>query len=229
MIPKVLRGNNPARILAIFLAVILWLFVAGDNLTRTTPIRKVIQGVPLQLENLSEDFTVTEIPATIDITLEGVSPAFDGLTVDELESYIDLAEKSAGRHQLKVRGKPPRGLTVIAFYPEKVEVVIEELIHAELKIEIIHEGNPAQGWKLLSPGQCIPEQVTVVAPRTLFETIDEIVVKADLNGVQGIYRQELVPVAVDEEGVELLGVEIAPGKVEAIIVLVKEKPEETTR
>ena len=229
MIPKVLRGNNPARILSIFLAVVLWLFVAGDNLTRTTPIRKVIQGVPLQMENLGEGFVVTEIPATVDITLEGVSPAFDGLTVDELESYIDLAEKSAGRYQLKVRGKPPRGLTVIAFYPERVEVVIENLIQEDLKVEISHEGKPARGWKLLSPGQCIPEQVTVVAPRSLFETIEQVVVKASLNGVQGIYRQELVPIALDGEGNELLGVEISPGKVEAIIVLAREELEKNTQ
>lgn len=226
MIKKLLRANNPARILSVFLAIILWLFVTGDNLTRTTPIRKVIQGVPLQFENLEDGCAVTEIPATVDITLEGVSGAFDGLTVEELESYIDLSEKSAGRYRVKVRGKPPRGLTLIAFYPETVEVVIEELINDNLKVEIQQEGKPVRGWKVLLPGQCLPEKVAVEAPRTVFETIGQVVVKADLNGAQGVYRQELVPVVLDREGNELLGVEVLPGKVEVTIILVKEEPEE---
>jgi YbbR domain-containing protein len=38
---KFLRSNNFARILAFFLAVIMWLFVSGDNLTRTTPTEPV--------------------------------------------------------------------------------------------------------------------------------------------------------------------------------------------
>ncbi|HHX86689.1 MAG TPA: hypothetical protein GX693_00765, partial [Firmicutes bacterium] len=140
MIRKLFKGNNPARILSVSLAIILWLFVSGDNLTRTTPIRKVIQGVPLQFENLDEGCTVTEIPAAVDITLEGVSGAFDGLTIEELEAYIDLSEKPAGKYQVKVRGKPPRGLTLIAFYPETVEVVIEELLNDNFKVEIQQEG-----------------------------------------------------------------------------------------
>ncbi len=221
---KFLRGNYPARILAVFLAIILWLFVTGDNLTRTTPIRKVIQGVPLQIENLDDGYMVTEVPATVDITLEGVSGAFDGLTVNELESYIDLSEKFAGKYQVKVRGKPPRGLTVVAFYPEAVEVTIEELINDNFKVEIQQEGKPIRGWEALLPGKCLPEQVTVEAPRTVFDHIDQIVVKADLNGAQGVYRQELVPVALDREGNMLPGVEVLPGKIGVTIVLVKEEP-----
>ncbi len=225
MIKKLLKGNNPARILSVFLAIILWLFVTGDNLTRTTPIRKVIKEVPLQFENLEEGYAVTEIPATVDITLEGISGAFDGLTVGELESYIDLSEKIAGKYQVKVRGKPPRGLTLIAFYPEVVEVVIEELISDNFKVEIQLEGKPARGWNVLLPGQCLPEQVTVEAPRTLFETIGKVEVKADLSGAQGIYQKELVPLVLDREGKELLGVEVLPGKVEATIIFTREEPE----
>ena len=229
MIKRLFRGNNLARILSVFLAIILWLFVSGDNLTRNTPIRKVIQGVPLQFENLDEGYTVTEIPATVDITLEGVSGAFDGLTIEELEAYIDLAEKPAGKHQVKVRGKPPRGLTLITFYPETVEVVIEELVNDYFEVEIKKEGKPARGWKVLLPWKCLPEQVVVEAPRSVFETIGQVIVKADLNGAQGVYRQELVPVVLDREGNELLGVGVSPGKVEVTIILVKEEPEDSNR
>ena len=181
--------------------------------------------MPLQVENLNDGCIVTEIPPTVDITLEGVSGVFDGLTVNELEAYIDLSEKDAGKYRVKVRGKPPRGLTVIAFYPETVEVIIEELICDNLKVEIEHEGKPARGWEVLHLGQCDPDEVVVEAPRTLFEAIGKIVVRVDLKGARELYRQELEPVVLDREGNEMLGVEVLPGKVEVTVTLNREEPE----
>ncbi|HHX87470.1 MAG TPA: hypothetical protein GX693_04730, partial [Firmicutes bacterium] len=91
------------------------------------------------------------------------------------------------------------------------------------------EGKPARGWKVLLPWQCLPEQVVVEAPRPVFETIGQVIVKADLSGAQGVHRQELVPVVLDREGNELVGVEVSPGKVEVTIILVKEEPEDNTQ
>jgi len=36
---KVLRSNKFALFIAVFLAIILWLFVTGDKITRSTPSR----------------------------------------------------------------------------------------------------------------------------------------------------------------------------------------------
>jgi len=50
MMEKFLRRLNLNLILAVFLAVVLWLFVTGDNITRTTPVRKIIpMEVPPEL------------------------------------------------------------------------------------------------------------------------------------------------------------------------------------
>lgn len=68
---KFLRSNYLARALAVFLAIALWLFVTGDNITRNTPSRTVMKDVPLNYENLEPGLVVTSELGTVDVTLEG--------------------------------------------------------------------------------------------------------------------------------------------------------------
>ena len=98
---RFLRSNNFARLIAVFLALILWLFVTGDKITRTTPSRKVWQDIPLRVENVNQDFIVTDIPATIDITLEGLPESFEDLTMQEIDAFVDLSGKEPGNHLIR--------------------------------------------------------------------------------------------------------------------------------
>ncbi len=220
-----MRNNLFARILSIFLALILWLFVAGDNITRTTPVQKIIQGVPLQVENLSDGLVVQEIPATVNVTLEGLTGVFEGLTAHELEAYIDLTDRTAGRQRVKVRGKPPRGLTLIAYSPEQVEVVLEAQITISLPVEIDLEGVPATDWEI-GHYWCNPARVMVQAPRSVLETVKRAVVSVNISGARNIFYQEMEPLFLDEKGQEVTGLELKPEIVAVTVNLVQKEVEE---
>ncbi len=215
---KFLRSNMFARILALFMAIALWLFVMGDNITRTTPVRKEIQGVPLNVENLEDGLVVTDAPASVSVILEGLPAAFEGLTVDELEAYVDLAEKGPGNHRLRVRGKPPRGLSLITFSPEQVNITLEALNSAVFQVAVDFYGEPAQGWtrKTFSLD---PASVRVEAPQSTFELIEQVVLRIDQSGLSGQTRRQATPVAVDSQGEELPGVTLIPGEITITINL----------
>lgn len=224
---KFLRNNLFARILSIFLALILWLFVAGDNITRTTPVQKIIQGVPLQVENLGHGLVVQEIPATVNVTLEGLTDVFEGLTAHELEAYVDLADRSAGQQRVKVRGKPPRGLTLIAFSPEQVEVVLEAEITTSLPVEIEIEGIPAAGWQI-GHFESEPVEVTLQTPQSIFDSIEQVLVTVNVTGARNTYRKEVEPVFLDRQGQEIEGLLVHPETVTVSVVLTKEEVDEAT-
>jgi YbbR domain-containing protein len=219
---KFLRSNMFARGLALFLAIALWLFVMGDNITRTTPSRKEFQGVPLTVENLEEGLVITDMPATVSVTLEGLPASFDGLTVDELEAYIDLAEKGIGSHQLRVRGLPPRGLSLVSFSPEHVAVFIEIYNTAVFEVFVDIYGDPAEGW-IRKTFSIDPMHVRVEAPQSVFEQIDRVVLRVDQSGLRDQYRQELNPVAVDSRGEVLAGVTLVPDKIMVTITLLQQE------
>ncbi len=196
---KFLRSNNFARVIAIFLAVILWLFVTGDKITRTTPSRTVWQGVPLQVENLNPEYVVTDMPTEVDVTLEGLPEDFADLTMQEIEVYVDLADKGPGNHLARVQGHSPRGLSIVLIEPEQVRVSIETYRAEDFEVEVDMIGSPAIGWELVEY-TVLPEEVLIGAPESIFENVARIVVLIDKNGMRLIESVEVSPIAYDENG-----------------------------
>lgn len=196
---KFLRSNNFARFIALFIALILWLFVTGDKITRTTPQREVWREIPLEVENLNPDYVITDMPSSVDITLEGLPDDFTDLSVQEIRAYVDLSGKGSGNHLVAVEGQPPRGLNLIMLEPEQVRVSLEAYRSEDFELEINLIGEPADGWELVEY-KVVPETVLVGAPESIFERVDRLVLLIDLTGMRLIESVELTPVAYDEEG-----------------------------
>jgi YbbR domain-containing protein len=207
-----LRSNNFALVLSVLLAIVLWLFVTGDKITRTTPAIKVWQDVPIRVENLNQDFVITDMKTTADITLEGLPDAFEDLPIQELDAFVDLAGKEAGTHLVRVQGRPPRGLNLVLIEPEQVRIVIEAYYSEDFEVELEFTGEPAQGWELASY-TLLPEVVLVGAEQSLFEKVSLVKLIIDLNGMSLLESVELAPLAYDEEGNPVIGVAIEPNLV----------------
>ena len=209
---KLLSSQNISRILAVFMAVILWLFVTGDNITRTTQVRKIITDVPLSYENLQQGLAVVKMPQVVDMTLEGVTGSFDDLLVGDLEAYLDLSELDKGTHQVQVRGKAPRDLTLVSLAPRQVEVIIEELQSVVFPVELEFSGDLAPGW-IRESHDLHPPQVRLEAVPSLLEQVDRALILVDLGGKSGSFEIELAPLLYDVTGEEMSGIVFSPSKI----------------
>jgi len=209
---KFLRSNNFAMVLSILLAIVLWLFVTGDEITRTTPAIKVWQDVPIRVENLNQDFVITDMKTTVDVTLEGLPDAFVDLPIHELDAFVDLAGKEEGAHLVRVQGSPPRGLSLTLIEPEQLRIVIEAYHSEDFNLEIESVGEPAPGWELVSYTALL-DTVLVGAQESLFEKVDLVKLIIDLNNMSLFESVELTPVAYDQEGNPVIGVTIEPNLV----------------
>lgn len=205
---KFLRSNNLARIIAVFIAVILWLFVTGDKITRTTPTRISFE-VPLQVEGLAQDHIVTDMPSTVDIMLEGLPEYFVDLTLEEIYVFVDLNGLDAGNHLIRVQDRPPRGLSTVLLEPEQVRVSIESYISEDFELEVELIGEPVSGWNLANYS-ITPETVLIGAPESVFEKVARMVLLVDITGMRLIESIELTPVAYNEEGSRVNGLVIDP-------------------
>ena len=217
---KFMRSNLFAWILALFLAIAMWLFVMADNITRTTPARKQYREIPLTVENLADGLMIMEMPATVSVTLEGLSEDFDGLSGAELEAYIDAAGTGPGAHLMRVRGTPPHGLRLVHFSPEQVNITIEQIDSAVFQVFVEFFGQPAEGWTRRTFSMD-PMQIRAEAPRSVFEQIHRVVLRVDQNGMRDQYRQDLTPVSVDRQGAEVAGVTLIPERIAVSITLVQ--------
>jgi YbbR domain-containing protein len=209
---KFLRSNNFAMFISIFLALILWLFVTGDKITRSTPALKVWQDVPIRVENLNQDYVITEMTATVDITLEGLPEAFEDLPIQEIDAFVDLSGKEPGTHLVRVQGRPPRGLSLALIDPEQVRIAIEAYFSNDFEVEIDFIGVPASGWELVSY-TVLPEAVLVGAPESIFGRVDQVRMLIDLSEMRLFESVEMAPLAYDQEGNPVIGVAIEPSLV----------------
>ncbi|MBW6462764.1 MAG: YbbR-like domain-containing protein [Dethiobacteria bacterium] len=205
---KFLRSNNLARVIAILLALILWLFVTGDKITRTTPTRITFE-VPLQVEGLAQDHIITDMQSTVDIMLEGLPEYFVDLTLEEIYVFVDLNGLDAGNHLIRVQDRPPRGLGTVLLEPEQVRVSIESYISEDFELEIELIGEAADGWNL-TEYSLEPDTVFIGAPESVFEKVARMVLLIDITGMRLIESIELTPVAYDEEGNRVNGLVIDP-------------------
>lgn len=217
---KLLSSQNVSRILAVFLAIILWLFVTGDNITRTTSVRKIITGVPLSYENLHPGLAVVKIPQTVDMTLEGVARNFDELLESDLEAYLDLSELEAGTHQVQVRGKAAHGLTLVSLAPRQVEVIIEEIQTEPFPVEIEFSGEPVPGWGMQSHS-FRPQQIHLEGVSSVLEGVARVIVHVDLSERHGIFEVELAPQLLTASGEEISGVKAVPPKIVVTVTLIQ--------
>ncbi len=193
------RSNKFVMAVAIFMAVIMWLFVTGDKIARTTPQREIWRDVPLQVENLSQDYVVIDIIETVDVTIEGLSDDFEGLTMQEIEVYVDLADKGSGNHLVRVQGNVPSGLSIVLIEPEQVRVSLEAYYSEDFEVEVNMIGEPAEGWEI-DEYEVIPEDVLIGAPESIFEQVDRVVALVDVTGMRLIESVELSPVVYDIDG-----------------------------
>ncbi|MFO7952300.1 MAG: CdaR family protein [Bacillota bacterium] len=201
---KFLKSNHFARVLAVFLALILWLFVTGEHITQTTPARKTWQDVPLRVENISQDYVVTEIPSSVDFTLEGLPENLEDLTMQEIDAFVDLVDKEPGKHLVRVQGRSPNGITIVSIDPEQVRVTIEEYLTDEFPVEIDLMGEPADGWELIDY-TVEPAEVYVGAPESSFQEIEKVTALVDLTGMRLVDRVDVEPTARDSDTLRVNG------------------------
>ncbi len=222
---KLFRSNKFVMAVAIFMAVILWLFVTGDQIARTTPQREIWRDVPLQVENLSQDYVVMEIAETVDVTLEGLPEDFEGLAMQDIEVYVDLVDKGSGNHLARVQGNVPSGLNIVLIEPEQVRVGLEAYYSEDFEVEVNMIGNPAEGWEI-DEYEVIPESVLIGAPESIFDQVDRVVVLVDVTGMRLIESVELSPVAYDVDGNRVNELVMDPSLVNVRLEFVRvEEPE----
>jgi YbbR domain-containing protein len=121
-IRECLRGNWNLKIIALILALIVWLFVRGES----GPER--IVRIPLEVQ-ISHNMEITrEDPSMIEVTMRGTafSGALFGQTIPTC--IIDLRSFGEGAHAVALtldNIKVPSGIEIIRVNPTRVRIVLK--------------------------------------------------------------------------------------------------------
>lgn len=116
------RQNWGYRLMAVILAIILWMYVTGEQ----NPTGETVVRVPLETENLSSGLVVADRPAEVQVRVEGRKAAVVNLLPRDVHAYADLRSAKVGDNVLPVRVDVPEGLNIIHVNPAQVTIRVEK-------------------------------------------------------------------------------------------------------
>jgi len=162
--------NIGLKLLAVLLAVLLWLSVAGEHVVERS-IR-----VPLEFRNVPEALEIVgNTPDTVDVRLRGPSTLLSRVQPGEIVAILDLGTARAGSrlfHLLADEVRAPFGIEVAQIVPATLALELEKSARRSVPIVPATDGEPAPGFVV---GRISPEPATVeiVGPESRVRQVAE--------------------------------------------------------
>lgn len=170
-----MRYYNPFRqlglkLLAVILAAVLWLTVAGEHVVeRNLHVPLVFRNIPESLE------IVGDTPDSVDVRLRGSSGVLSRVTAGEVVAMLDLATARTGSRLFHIRAdevRAPYGVEVEQVVPSTLALELEKAARRIVPIVPAVEGDPAPGFvvgRVLSD----PPSVEIVGPESRVRQVAE--------------------------------------------------------
>ena len=206
------------KILAIALASVLWLTVAGEHVVERS------LRAPLAVRNLAPELEIVgDLPAAVDVRVRGSSAQLSRMDPGEVVAMVDLTSARIGTRLFHLRTdevRVPYGIDVAQVMPPTLSLTVEKSAHRTVPIVPATDGDPAPGFVV---GRMVaePSTVEIVGPESKVREVRSATTEPlEIDGKSERVR-DVVTVGVSDSSVRLVQpmsatvvVEITPAPVE---------------
>ena len=215
-INSIFRRNLPAKILALCVAVILWVVVMNDQ----NPAIEGSFNVPLAVVNSPEGYKITKSEDSVKIKVRGPRSLFVTATADDFRAYVDLDGAQDGKQDCKVQTALPQGFELVEVAPETVSFDLDKIIQKQMRAEVIVTGASAPGTTVAKVTQT-SSLVTIEGPESAVDTVVRVVGYVGLSGNSADFDLQVPLTAINADGREVQGVKVVPSATEVSISLAR--------
>jgi len=206
------------KILAIALATLLWLTVAGEHVVERG------MRVPLEFRNIPPHLEITgDPPGSVEVRLRGSSAVLGRLDPGEIVAVLDLTTGRPGSRLFHLRNdevRAPFGVEVAQVLPSTVSLELEQSATRVVPVKPVVHGDPAAGF-VVGRQTAEPATVRVIGPESRVRQLaDATTEPVSIAGSRDRVR-DVVTVGVADAAVRLEAptratviVEILPAPVE---------------
>lgn len=122
-INNILMANLPLKLLALFLAISAWWFVAREN-------NMIVSfSVPFEIQNIPKELLLANrIERQVEVRLQGPSYILSSFKPSEFSVTLDLSNGKPGHQTVKFDLKKiqvPAGVRIQGVFPQAVDVVLK--------------------------------------------------------------------------------------------------------
>lgn len=170
----------PLKLLALFLAFLIWLAVTGQN--------RVLQdyNVPLDITLGADTLLVGPTPKRVSIRLRGPEGQLKRLDPYRMRAVVDLGDAPPGERVVvlqeeHVRGVPA-GLDVEILEPTRLTLQVELRATKTVPVAASLVGQPAEGFAFYG-ARALPDAMEIVGPQAEIEATERV--RTDLISLDG--------------------------------------------
>jgi len=140
--------NFSLKILAVFLSILFWIFVASIENT----VLPVSEKIPVGVNNIAKDLALFADPGDVKITVRTDEKTnFRSLNAGDFTAFVDLRDVGVGTHILPVVITPKDPTIRIArIDPPRLSVQLDPLREKVVALTVVIEGQPSPGYRLAS-------------------------------------------------------------------------------
>lgn len=224
---KWLTHNNFAKVLALFLSIILWAMVhldSGTPVDSTTLAQpKIIDNVKIEVTGFDEDKYVL-----YDLEPDSVRMEVKGKRIDLTTNFSDykvrlnLDNVGPGTFTLPLTHELPPGVQLISMDPSIVKVTIEAKETRTVPVSIVVKGEPDDGLVAGIPIVAGDGNVEVTLPGSEVEELSKVQGVVDVSGLKDAVKGKSVKLtAYDKQGDPIDNAEISPASIDVDVPINK--------
>ena len=184
--------NFALKILAVVLAVIIWVAIVNiDNPSRTTMISG-IQVVFLNEDTLGQKGYTYSVQSgsVISISVKAPQSIAESLEASDFYAYADFSELSPESDKAKIyvrceKSEVVNQIDIVSIRNEYVSLSIDNKLSKDITIESSYTGEPADGY-VVSESKGSLDKVQVAAAKDVLDGITSIDIPADVLSTEGI-------------------------------------------
>ena len=209
-----LGRNLLPKLLAVLVALILWVFVMNEQ---NPPVEGTFQ-VSLTNRNLSGKLVVMEAPETVRVKVRGLRNAIAGAAGRNFQAYVDLKGLAPGQYNLPVLVQLPPGYELVEVVPDKVDIILEAVQSRQFPVEPRLTG-PIVGQMTLGKVEITPKVVTITGPQSILDSIGKVLAPVEIRDRTPAFVLEAKLFIAGVDGTELKSLKVEPGQVKVSGVL----------
>lgn len=215
---KTLITNNLGiKILALFIAFGMWVFVAAS----ANNIAKFPGSIPVKAVNLNPSLVAIYDTKEVSIKLSAESSTWSQLSSDDFTAFMDLSGLSAGTYDIKVTvSANQQGVQIVEVSPDTIMVRVETIEQKEVPINAVISGQAADG-RTAGNVDFTPEKAVISGPKSVIDTIGNVSAEITLAGESDNFSRTVSIRALNDKGEAISNVTISPSEAAAEIKIVK--------
>jgi YbbR domain-containing protein len=199
------------------ISVLLWFFVSSS---KDRGISRDL-AVSLELHNLPRDLVILGAPESVEVRIAGSASQLSRLAPKNVHAFVNLQGLHPGVYTLPVRAELPPTFELREISPSEVSLRLVAMETRVFTPQVRVLGDFSEGVSLVRE-EVEPREVTVTAPKEVFEILSEVVAEVRPRDLEMRENDTLYPVPLKPRGdfirtPEL--VQITPGEVKVLFSL----------